>query len=580
MSSINKLRYIFDRKQKVNILLLAFLIVIGGLLELFGLTAVLPFVNVAIDPEQVFKNKFLNYFYALFNMQYPNVFLAVLALALIFVYFIKNVYLIFMNNSIFRFSYGNQRKLSKRLLECYLKEPYTFFLKNNSADLVRNVRDDTNALFDTVSATMQLASECVVCLLLLGYLMIADPTITMAVGVVLVLFMFIVMRGIKKNVQIRGINVRLARGGISKWLLQTFGGIKEAKIAERELYFLEKVDEQNDFFVENQCRYQLLSYVPKPVMETVCIGSLMLVIAVKLLLGVGSEYFVSTISVFAIAAFRLLPAFNRITGYISRITFNRASVDAIYNDLKEVERLERERQYRQISNIREIRFEREIKIEKMTFKYPNTEQEVLSDVNLSIPKNKSVAFIGPSGAGKTTLADIILGVLEPISGDVKVDGSSVLDKMSAWHKKLGYIPQNIYLLDDTIKRNIAFAIPDEEIDENRLGKAIEEAQLAEFIDSLEDGVETEIGEQGVRLSGGQRQRIGIARALYSNPDVLVLDEATSALDNETEKAVMDAIDSFNGKKTLIIIAHRLSTIENCDIVYEVKNMRVTVQKYK
>lgn len=575
MNTLRKLRYIFDRKQKIDMLFLAVLIVIGALFELFGLTAILPFVNVAIEPGQVFENEYLYFFYSLLDMQSPNVFLAVLAFLLIIIYLIKNVYLVFMNNRIFRFSYGNQRKLSKRLLECYLKEPYTFFLSNNSAELVRNVKDDTNALFDTVLAAMQLACECIVCILLLSYLMITDPSITLAVGVALVAFMLIVMRGIKKNVQIRGNNVRLARGGISKWLLQTFGGIKETKIMERESYFLEKVDDQNAFFVENQCWYQLLAYVPKPAMETACIGSLMFVIALKLLRGVESEYFVATISVFAIAAFRLLPAFNRITGYISRIMFNRASVDAIYSDLKEVELMEKVQEQREINDSGSISFEKDIVIRDVTYKYPNSENVVLNKVNLSIPKNKSVAFIGPSGAGKTTLADIILGVLEPSSGDVLVDGVSILDKMSAWHERLGYIPQSIYLLDDTIKRNIAFAIPDEVIDEVRLRKAIEEAQLTEFINSLEKGIETEIGERGVRLSGGQRQRIGIARALYGNPDILVLDEATSALDNDTETAVMDAINSLSGKKTLIIIAHRLTTIQNCDYKYEIRNQQIT-----
>lgn len=575
MNTLRKLRYIFDRKQKIDMLFLAVLIVIGALFELFGLTAILPFVNVAIKPGQVFENEYLYFFYSLLDMQSPNVFLAVLAFLLIIIYLIKNVYLVFMNNRIFRFSYGNQRKLSKRLLECYLKEPYTFFLSNNSAELVRNVKDDTNALFDTVLAAMQLACECIVCILLLGYLMITDPSITLAVGMALVAFMLIVMRGIKKNVQIRGTNVRLARGGISKWLLQTFGGIKETKIMERESYFLEKVDDQNAFFVENQCWYQLLAYVPKPAMETACIGSLMFVIALKLLRGVESEYFVATISVFAIAAFRLLPAFNRITGYISRIMFNRASVDAIYSDLKEVELMEKVQEQRKTNDSGSISFEKDIVIRDVTYKYPNSENVVLNKVNLSIPKNKSVAFIGPSGAGKTTLADIILGVLEPGSGDVLVDGVSILDKMSAWHERLGYIPQSIYLLDDTIKRNIAFAIPDEVIDEVRLRKAIEEAQLTEFINSLEKGIETEIGERGVRLSGGQRQRIGIARALYGNPDILVLDEATSALDNDTETAVMDAINSLSGKKTLIIIAHRLTTIQNCDYKYEIRNQQIT-----
>jgi len=574
MNTLYKLRYIFNKKQKKEIGGLLILIIIGAFLELFGLTAVLPFVNIAIEPEQIFKKIYLYMIYCTLGIEAPSAFLALLAFMLIVIYLFKNIYLVFMNNKIFRFTYGNQRKLSNRLLECYLKEPYTFFLNNNSAELLRNVKDDTNALFDTVLATMQLICECIVCMLLLGYLLITDPTITTAVGAMLGIFMLTFMRIIKKNIQMRGSNVRWVRGEIGKWLLQTFGGIKETKIMERESFFLKKVDAQNAFFVENQCWYQLLAYIPKPAMETVCIGSLMFVIAIKLLMGVDSEYFVATISVFAIAAFRLLPAFNRITGFISRIMFNKASIDSIYFDLKEVEIMEQKQKQKENVDDSKVEFKENIVIENVMFKYPNTENMVLEDVNLVIPKNKSIAFIGPSGAGKTTLVDIILGVLDPIEGDILVDGVSVLNKKKAWHEKIGYIPQTIFLLDDTIKRNIAFAIPDEEIDEDRLETVIEEAQLTELINSLEKGMDTEIGEGGVRLSGGQRQRIGIARALYTNPEVLVLDEATSALDSDTETAVMDAINALSGKKTLIIIAHRLTTIQNCDYKYEINDRQV------
>jgi len=302
----------------------------------------------------------------------------------------------------------------------------------------------------------------------------------------------------------------------------------------------------------------------------------LLVVIFKLLRGVDSVYFVSTMSVFAVAAYRLLPSFNRISGYLSRIMFNKVSVDAIYEDLKAVEELEKVE--REEDNSSAIKFEKDIRVDNMSFKYPDSEKNVISDVDILIPKNKSVAFIGPSGAGKTTLADIILGILYPQKGGIKVDGVGISGNSKAWKEKLGYIPQAIFLTDDTIKRNIAYGIDDAEIDEKRIQEVINEAQLREYVDSLPDGIETEIGERGVRLSGGQRQRIGIARALYSNPEILVLDEATSALDTETETAVMEAINHLSGKKTMIIIAHRLSTIENCDIVFEIKDGKVTRQR--
>jgi len=577
MKAVKKLLYIFNRKQKIAIIGLSILIVIGALFELLGITAILPFVSVAMDQNKVFENKTLYMVYSFLKMDSTSVFLALIAVGLIVVYFVKNIYLIYMNNKIFEFSYENQRKLTNRLLSCYLKEPYTFFLDHNSADLLRNVKDDTSLMFDTVLSAMNLAVECLVSGVLLIYLMITDKSITIAVGVVMVGFVFVVMKAVKKNIQRYGANTRISRAETVKWLMQTFGGIKEIKIKGSEDYFMEQVDAENSVWVDNQKKYMILSYIPKPAMETVAIGSVLAVVAVKLMSGIDSEYFITTVSVFAVAAFRLLPAFNRITGYVSRIMFNKASVDAVYNDLLEVEELERTQKNNKTNRCVEVAFNSEILLDNISFKYPKADSYVLEETSLSIPKNKSVALIGTTGAGKTTAADIILGLLAPNAGDIKVDGVSVLDNIRGWQKKMGYIPQNIYLLDDTIEKNIAFAEPDSSIDEKRLAEVLREAQLTDFIDELSDGVKTVIGEGGIRLSGGQRQRIGIARALYSNPEVLILDEATSALDNDTEKAVMDAIDNLGGKKTLVIIAHRLTTIKNCDYIYEVSGKKITLR---
>ena len=381
----------------------------------------------------------------------------------------------------------------------------------------------------------------------------------------------VILKAFKKNLEKRGREVRESRAGIDLWLLQTFGGIKEAKIYEREPFFLSKFDEHYCQFAESHRKNQVLAYLPKPFMETLCIGSVLLVIAAKLLNGTAPEYFVATISVFAIAAFRLLPSFNRMSSYASRVMFNSPSVDAIYNDLVSIEQIKKCEDVKELGY--ELKFDERVDIDDITFRYDGAEQNVLENVSFSIPKNKSVAFIGASGAGKTTLADIILGVLTPESGDILVDGISTIQYRKEWHKKLGYVPQSIYLMDDTIRNNIIFGA-EEAVNEDKLRKAIEGAQLDKFIQELPEGMDTVIGESGVRLSGGQRQRIGIARALYNDPEILVLDEATSALDNDTENAVMDAINNLAGKKTLIIIAHRLTTIRNCDYVYEVGNKKV------
>lgn len=576
MELLRKLNYIFARRQKIQLLVLSVIIIGGALWELLGITAILPFVNVAMKPHSIFENEYMSFFYNLLDLTSPNVFLALLAVGLILIYVIKNVYLTAMNYGIYRFSYNNQKRIAEKLLRSYLKQPYTFYLKKNSAELIRNVNEDVPMLIDTVISSMQLAVEFIVCGLLLVFLLFMDPTITIVVGAVLVVFLLLIMRTIKKSIRTKGQNVREARAGMTQWLLQTFGGIKETKLLEREEFFMNRFSSQCSKFANNHCVYQTLSYMPKPAMETVCIASLLGVIAIKLLRGVDSEYFISTVSIFAVAAFRLLPAFNRITGYMSRIMFNHHGVNSVYHDLKEVEELEKNLKERE-RLVEKLPFDNAIEINNISFHYPNIEENVLEKVSLTIPKNKSIAFVGPSGAGKTTLADIILSVLTPQAGEVLVDGENIEHNLGEWHSKLGYIPQTIYLTDDTIRNNIAYGIEKEKIDEERIWAVIKEAQLKEFVDSLEDGIDTLIGEGGVRLSGGQRQRIGIARALYDNPEILILDEATSALDTDTETAVMEAIESLAGKKTLIIIAHRLTTIENCDVVYEVKDHNV-VQK--
>lgn len=577
MDTLRKLSYIFNGKQKFKILVLAIMIVIGSLFELLGITGILPFIQVATNPASIQKTWYLKDAYEFMGMNSSNVFLAVLALLLAAIYLVKNIYLTVMNYMIYRFTYTNQRKLAYRLLSCYLKQPYSFFVKKNSAELIRNVSDDTSMMFDTVLSVMQLLVEFIVCGLLLVYLMVIDKSITLGVGVAIGIVLIIFMKMIKKSVQKKGENVREARVGMSKWLLQTFGGIKETKIMAKESFFLKNFNNHYTDFANNHCVYQTLSYLPKPFMETVCICSLLIIVALKLLNGTAAAYFIQTIALFAVAAFRLLPAFNRITGYISRITFNKSGVDAVYSDLREIEDLEKNTIHDDNSKTN-IELKETIEIKNLSFRYPEVEEYVLKNINLSISKNKSVAFIGPSGAGKTTLADLILGILEQENGEILVDNVDIRNNMTMWHNKLGYIPQSIYLMDDTILNNIAFGIPSEDIDMERIKEVVKDAQLDEFIDSLDNGIYTEIGEQGVRLSGGQRQRIGIARALYGDPDVLILDEATSALDNDTEAAVMDAINSLSGKKTLIIIAHRLSTIENCDVVYEVKDCNVSRSK--
>ena len=575
MKSIVKAFSVLGKKNIGSLLFVLIQIVVGSILEMFGVTAILPLISLAVNPNKIYENDFLYGIskYVRFSDSYS--YFVFLSIMLIFIYFVKNMYVIWMNNNIYRFAYKNQKELACRLLTSYLRQPYSFFVNHNSADFIRNLNEDTIYFFETVIASLQFAAEIMVCAMLGITLLVMDTTLTLGMIIILLLFFLIVFRKLKRNLEKKGTRCRGYRAEMNKWILQATGGIKETKILEKEQFFIEKYEGLYNYFAEDYRRYKMYAFLPRPLMESVSVCALLLIVVIKIINGADMTVFVPILSVFAVAVFRMLPSFNRLATYVSQIMFNKASVEAIYNDLKE---LETEEEFPIEEKIKDIPFNNEIRLKDICFRYPDAEEDVVSDVELVIPKGKSVAFIGASGAGKTTLADIILGVLSAQKGNILVDGQPIDAMSREWHKKVGYIPQTIFLMDDTIRNNITFGIESSKINESQLEKAIEGAQLKEFIDSLPEGLNTEIGERGVRLSGGQRQRIGIARALYFNPEILVLDEATSALDNDTESAVMEAIDNLAGTKTLLIIAHRLTTIKNCDIVYEIKDKKVGISR--
>ena len=575
MKSIVKAFSVLGKKNIGSLLFVLIQIVVGSILEMFGVTAILPLISLAVNPNKIYENDFLYGIskYVRFSDSYS--YFVFLSIMLIFIYFVKNMYVIWMNNNIYRFAYKNQKELACRLLTSYLRQPYSFFVNHNSADFIRNLNEDTIYFFETVIASLQFAAEIMVCAMLGITLLVMDTTLTLGMIIILLLFFLIVFRKLKRNLEKKGTRCRGYRAEMNKWILQATGGIKETKILEKEQFFIEKYEGLYNYFAEDYRRYKMYAFLPRPLMESVSVCALLLIVVIKIINGADMTVFVPILSVFAVAVFRMLPSFNRLATYVSQIMFNKASVEAIYNDLKE---FETEEEFPIEEKIKDIPFNNEIRLKDICFRYPDAEEDVVSDVELVIPKGKSVAFIGASGAGKTTLADIILGVLSAQKGNILVDGQPIDAMSREWHKKVGYIPQTIFLMDDTIRNNIAFGIESSKINESQLEKAIDGAQIKEFIDSLPEGLNTEIGERGVRLSGGQRQRIGIARALYFNPEILVLDEATSALDNDTESAVMEAIDNLAGTKTLLIIAHRLTTIKNCDIVYEIKDKKVGISR--
>ena len=579
---LSKVNYIFDKKQKLQSVLLCIGLFVGALLELVGVSFITQLVTLISNPEKIHSNEIMQYCYDFFNMTSDRQFFLFVVIALIFVYLIKNLYLLWINYVQYTFVFNNQLRLSGRLIDCYLKKPYTYHLDNNSAEMVRNVMLDSERFFQMLLSVFLTLSELLVSALLCVFLLIVDPVITISVVAILAVFTGLYLILFKGKAKKYGKTNQIYDGKMHQSINQALGAVKDIKILHREKYFADSFlayGKKKLIAVRNN---NVLGQFPKYLIETVCIGTVLLVLVFKIYKGEDLNTMIPQLAAFAIAAFKLLPSVSKINNYANLIVFLKPSVDLIYRDIKDTEDMVNYEIADESGNIIEINDDGsqnkdtcyvadKISINNIVYRYPHTDRDVLNGISFEIPLGKSIGFIGESGSGKSTLADVILGILTPTSGTVMYGNMDVHKHPLKWSKKLAYIPQSIFLCDDTIRNNVAFGIDEDKIDDEKVWKALREAQLEQFVKSQPDGLDSMVGERGVRISGGQRQRIGIARALYDNPEILVLDEATSALDTGTESAVMEAIDKLSGTMTLIIIAHRLTTIKNCDYVYKVEN---------
>lgn len=565
---IHKIRMIFTRKQKVKFILLFGIHFTGSLLEFMGVSLILPFVQLVMESEGENRG-ILKWLGMLIHTASRRELLFWTGLLLAAVYVVKNIYLLLMKYIQLRFIFNNRLELSGRLMQSYMKKPYTFHLEKNSSEILRSVTSDVNNLYDLIMDGIDLFSNLLIIGMLAVFLVCMDPVITLAVVVLLGLCSAVYFWMMRRRTEGYGQQNQTYNSRMIQAVNQALGGIKEIKILAREDYFVCAYKENGRYYASSLKRSQLFQQMPKYLIETVCVCGVLGVVLLKLYTGAEIRELVPQLSVFAVAAFRLLPSVNQVNHLLNRMLFLKPSIDRIYEDLQEAgaEKLKKpfSEEYKELPEAKEIRFDH------VSFRYPGTDKKILSDVSVELPLGQSIGFIGSSGAGKTTFMDLLLGLLEPDKGRVCYGTADIREYPKSWGHKLGYIPQSIYLADDTIRRNIAFGIPDSRIQEEKVWRAIKEAQLLEFVQGLEQGLDTKIGESGVRLSGGQRQRIGIARALYQEPEILVLDEATSALDTATEQAVMEAVEHFRGKCTLLMIAHRTSTLEACDQIYQIEN---------
>jgi ABC-type multidrug transport system fused ATPase/permease subunit len=446
---------------------------------------------------------------------------------------------------------------------------------------VRLISQDTVGAFVIVQDAMEMCAEMFVAIMLAAAVFIMDPGMALAMGLMLVVLMFFIAKVIKPKLNRYGASHVKYDTLATKWLLQFSGGIKDIKIAESEGFFEENYGYNDKIDKKMEKERAVFRNVPRVLLEATCISGVLLIFIVRLVQGENIADMVPQLSAFVVAAVRLLPSANRISSYANEIAYNMPQLERTVAHIRQArEDAEPEKvALEQPESDAPFTLDDTVQLRNITFKYDEGDKYILENACMDIPIASSVGVVGTSGAGKTTAIDILLGLLKPESGQVLVDGRDIESNYHAWLRNISYIPQTIYLLDDTIRANVIFGNVSQEAGEESVWAALREAQLEEFVRSLPEGLDTQIGERGVRLSGGQRQRIGIARALYTEPKMLIFDEATSALDNETEEALMEAINSLHGRKTMIIIAHRLQTIQNCDLVYRVGEGKIILDEH-
>lgn len=582
---LKKLRVLLDKKQKRTMILLVIMMIIGAGLQTAGVGIIVPVMNIIMDKNAIHSNEALNMVYGILvdgpiKGLTDNGFIACVMLTLIFVFIVKNLFLYFQQKATFSFVYTNQFRTSERMMKNYLRRGYEFYLNADTAVVQRSITSDVNNMYALILALLQLLSDGIVFLFLLVFCFLQDAAMTILLGGILILLLLIIKKVLKPIMYKAGKDNQDYYSGLFKWISQTVQGVKEVKIAGKENYFVSEYVKCGKGYVEAVQKYSLYNNIPKLLIEVICVICMIGYMLFMVLSGVDSEKMTATITAFAAAALVLLPCVNRVNNQINSISYFEPFFLGVSDNLQDEISGDKVDMSFATEAAEKLPVKDKIELKDITYSYPNSEKLIFDHANMSIPIGAAVGVVGTTGAGKSTVVDILLGLLEVKSGTILADGKNVKENYRAWLQNVGYVPQMIFMLDDTIRNNVAFGVAADNINEERVWEVLKEAQLDEFIKTLPEGLDTGIGERGIRLSGGQRQRIGIARALYNNPEVLILDEATSALDNDTEAAIMESIDRLHGKKTLVIIAHRLQTIEKCEIVYRVEGGKAVVERNK
>ncbi len=567
MLTFKKILFLLTSSERKSAGLLLIMITIMALIDMIGVASILPFMAVLTNPNLIDSNLILNTMYQysnIFGVETHQQFLFFLGI-LVFLFLVISLLFKALTNYVqVRFIQMRGFSIGRRLIEGYLHQPYSWFLTRHSADLEKNILSEVDHVVAFgISSLLELISKSIVTLALISLIVLADPKLTLVVGLSLgsayILIYFYVRNYLNRTGEERLLNNKLRFTAVS----DAFGAAKEVKIGGLEENYIKTFSNSAKIYARSQAAAEVISQLPRYLLESIAFGGILLIILYMMSQTGSFNNALPIISLYVFVGYRLMPSLQQIYVSFTHLAYIRPSLEKLSDDLKSLKPVKINKDQAVMS------LNKEINLKNISFSYPNTRREIIKNISLTIPVNSTIGLVGATASGKTTIVDIILGLLEVQKGSLEVDGQVITkDNLRSWQRSIGYVPQNIYLSDDTVSANIAFGVESNEIDQYLVEKASKIASAHNFvIDELPDKYLTLIGERGVKLSGGQRQRIGIARALYNNPKILILDEATSSLDNQTEETVMESIYKLGKNMTIIIIAHRLGTVKNCDKIF-------------
>lgn len=582
MKSFFKIFKILTPKQLRICFALIFLMLVIAVFEAFGIGLLYPLITIIGDPAYLEKHAEIAKIISYLGITTHKSLVIFLSLGLVFFYIFKNFLILFQGKLQIAFTLNNQADYTKRLYKYYINKPYLFHVDTNFSVILRNINLGCIIVFSQIlTNTLIIITNIITMIVIWILLLIMDWVMAIVIAFILAPLMLGILNYFRKKINKYGTRQNECNVEYIKWLNQGFWSVKETKVMQKEAFFTEEFSKAFNEFTVIQKQFLFINRFPKCIIEMVCVGGILLLITFKMIFNTDPSSIIPALGVLALAAMRLMPCMNQITGLFNEIKFKMPFFNEVYDDFIAIKNEKKEDEINSQTGQKErIPFNKEISVTNLTFGYPDTNKNVFENVSFTIPKGKFVGVVGPSGAGKTTFVDILLGLLQPSGGSINVDGKNIFENIQGWLDNVSYVPQSIYLIDGTIRENIAFGILPEDIDDKRIEKVLKMAELYDFVQSLELKENTPCGDKGAKLSGGQKQRIGIARALYQNPSVLILDEATSALDTETEKQITETINKLKGEITIIAIAHRLSTLENCDFKIKFENNSATIIEEK